>query len=290
MTFHEPSMSLPGRARLGSLFAVSPSSLKTHDGQLDFAGNGVAYFPSQANDPACTAPHCDVRRICETMAAHSTSRDRATPPRASPPHPATAAATADNDADADDPMVDVVNLAKVAADQAAAAALSSPNASPSVRSQDSCADRRRGVHATLDYWGWQTCTEFGFYQTCDLGSGCFYTQGLNLLHDMDGFCMTDFGIAQHETNASIAATNAHYGADRPDLVHNATRIFYVNGDVDPWSGLSILPGSHSSLPTLLVPGASHHFWTHPSKPTDQPDVVYARRLIREQLKRWLAEP
>lgn len=28
-----------------------------------------------------------------------------------------------------------------------------------------------------DYWGYQTCTEFAFYQTCEVGSNCFFTQG-----------------------------------------------------------------------------------------------------------------
>ena len=29
--------------------------------------------------------------------------------------------------------------------------------------------------------------------------------------------------------ASIEATNKHYGAARPDLAHNASRVLYVNG-------------------------------------------------------------
>jgi hypothetical protein len=28
-----------------------------------------------------------------------------------------------------------------------------------------------------DFWGYQTCTEFAFYQTCEKGSACFFTQG-----------------------------------------------------------------------------------------------------------------
>ena len=31
------------------------------------------------------------------------------------------------------------------------------------------------LHASLDYWGWQSCSEFGFYQTCEAGTGCFFT-------------------------------------------------------------------------------------------------------------------
>ena len=249
-----------GRKVLASQFpkvgAHGADWLKTHEGQLEFAGNGVAYFPSQGNDPACTGADCDISSICQTMVQG----------------------------------VDVVgNLAKVAAH--------SPDSRLPARSRASgrlggCGGkpRTRGNHQTLDYWGWQTCTEFGFYQTCDVGSRCFYTQGINLLSDMDGFCQSDYGISRAEINASIAKTNAHYGADRPDLVHNATRIYYVNGDVDPWSGLSILPPGHTEqLPTLEVSGASHHFWTHPSKPTDAKDIVMARLMIRSQGTYWLSE-
>ena len=128
------------------------------------------------------------------------------------------------------------------------------------------------------------------YQTCEIGSRCFFTQGLNRLADDDGFCAVDYGISPSQIMANIDATNAHYGAGRPDLVHNATRILYVNGDVDPWSGLSILTAPSAALPTLLVPGASHHAWTHPSTPLDQPSVVAARETIRSQVFEWLAEP
>ncbi len=39
----------------------------------------------------------------------------------------------------------------------------------------------------------------------------------------------------------------------------------------------------------MVEGASHHFWTHPSLPTDQKSVVEARIVIRKQVLAWLEE-
>ena len=57
------------------------------------------------------------------------------------------------------------------------------------------------------------------------------------LSDDDSFCQHDYGISPAQIQQNINASNAHYGAGRPDLSHNATRILYVNGDVDPWSGL-----------------------------------------------------
>lgn len=38
-----------------------------------------------------------------------------------------------------------------------------------------------------------------------------------------------------------------------------------------------------------MPGASHHAWTHPVRPTDQATVVAARRAIVEQVDAWLAQ-
>ncbi len=133
--------------------------------------------------------------------------------------------------------------------------------------------------------GYQTCTEFGFYQTCEVGSQCFYTQGLDLLADEDGFCDSVYGISEAEVQANIDASNAFYGADHP----NATRILYPNGEVDPWKSQSILVAPSPELPVMLVAGASHHAWTHPSLPTDQPSVVQARLDIKKQLAAWLQE-
>ena len=42
-------------------------------------------------------------------------------------------------------------------------------------------------------------------------------------------------------------------------------------------------------PVLLVPGASHHFWTHPALPTDSPYVVKARLQIGEFVAKALAD-
>ncbi|CAN0443249.1 unnamed protein product [Laminaria digitata] len=44
-----------------------------------------------------------------------------------------------------------------------------------------------------------------------------------------------------------------------------------------------------ALPFLSSAGASHHFWTHPSKPTDSPDVVKARETIWAQVTAWIGE-
>jgi len=260
-----------GRDRLATLFDEvrqrGADWLTTRTGQAQFAGNGVASFPSQSNDPSCSSFGCNIQQICEVMVGGTNAS-------AAP----------------------IQRLAALANHQLSAASrhpfvsLSLPFGTHETAAEGATLDGRalRGPHGWLDYWGYQTCTEFGFYQTCEFGSRCFFVQGLNLLHDDDDFCQTDYGIAPADIQASIDHTNRYYGALRPDLAHNATRILYVNGNVDPWSGLSILTSPTAELPVLEVEGASHHAWTHPSMPDDQPSVNKARAAIRNQIKAWLA--
>jgi hypothetical protein len=42
-------------------------------------------------------------------------------------------------------------------------------------------------------------------------------------------------------------------------------------------------------PVYHVPGASHHFWTNPVRPTDSKEVQEARAIIFDTLLRWLKD-
>ena len=39
------------------------------EAQQSFAGNGVAYFPSQGNDPQCAEKLCNIEKICDLMSS-----------------------------------------------------------------------------------------------------------------------------------------------------------------------------------------------------------------------------
>ncbi len=139
-------------------------------------------------------------------------------------------------------------------------------------------------------WLYQTCTEFGFYQTCDPGSGCIFTSQphLNTLQSNFDMCEEVFNVSATTTEQRIRFSNNFYGGDKP---LGAARIMYPNGKIDPWHAASIVPPSVDpvNLPALMVAGASHHFWTHPEKSTDAPEIVKARQTIKSQVKAWLAE-
>jgi hypothetical protein len=62
----------------------------------------------------------------------------------------------------------------------------------------------------------------------------------------------------------------------------------VNGEVDPWSELALqTTSSTDDRPVYRVPGASHHFWTRPVRPTDSDEVQEAREIIFRTLLSWL---
>lgn len=140
------------------------------------------------------------------------------------------------------------------------------------------------------FWTYQTCAEFGFYQTCEKGSDCFFTQGLLTLDEYTRTC-AEFGISRSQIENNIEATNKHYGGRRPtgtDDTTLATCIMWSNGEVDPWAGLGVLQAPNAEQPVLMIGGASHHAWTHPSERGDQPSVVSGRLAERKQVETFLA--
>lgn len=253
------------------------------DFQRSFAGYGVVPFPGQGNDPACDAALCNINKVCTFLTSAKGAplqrlqalykamlsvdeRFRATVALASSPSSSDLiAATADRSARshlAEDPWYRQQRLHRR---QRQREVLDTPNDEP-------------------DFWGYQTCTEFAFYQTCEVGTKCMFTQGLATLPSVMSFCESDFGISVDEVAKNVEQTNAYYGSDKP----KGTRIMFPNGEIDPWHANSVLSPLPDE-PTLWVIGASHHFWTHPSLPTDSQDVVKARAAIRAQVTDWLKQ-
>lgn len=133
-------------------------------------------------------------------------------------------------------------------------------------------------------WMFQTCKEFGFYQTCAEGSNCPFTKGYNTLAFNVDQCQELFNISPQQVHDNVEATNKFYGGDRPP----STRVLWVNGQVDPWHFLSVLVSPGHKHPTIWVPGDSHHYWTHPSLGSNTVQDREAREAIWDYVKAWVA--
>ena len=103
-------------------------------------------------------------------------------------------------------------------------------------------------------WTYQTCNQFGYYQTTDSISQPFHSWnllGLNFYYNMckeifDGW---SYDPQQNWTNTVYGATNIA-----------ATNIIFPTGSIDPWHVLGVVDTTVLSQPTevpLLIEGTSH---------------------------------
>lgn len=135
-------------------------------------------------------------------------------------------------------------------------------------------------------WLWQTCTEFGFYQTCD--DNCPFASHFHSI-DMDlEICSLLFNITSDNVYENVQASIDLYGGKK-FLDSGASQILTVNGNVDPWSvlGLEESDSTNYLLPVKMVDGASHHFWTHAVKDTDAIEIIKIREYIYSCVMEWL---
>ena len=135
-------------------------------------------------------------------------------------------------------------------------------------------------------WLWQTCTEFGWYQTTNQRSGIF-GHSVPLEH-FQQTCRNVFGQREfsHEENKKkyIAATNIEYGCFKP-IVNN---IVFVHGSIDPWHPMGVLEDLHQGATSIYIPGTSHCADMDSDKLSDPEELKAARVKIGQLIKGWVS--
>ncbi|XP_068441233.1 thymus-specific serine protease [Clinocottus analis] len=132
-------------------------------------------------------------------------------------------------------------------------------------------------------WTYQTCTEFGFYQTCE--ASCPFSRTVTL-RSQTQLCSTLFGISQHSLAGRVAFTNAYYGGAEP----HTHRVLYVNGGVDPWKELSVVRAGGrggEAQSVVFIEDAAHCADMARGRVTDRRSLKKARQEIEEHVVGWL---
>uniref|UniRef100_A0A8C7YKA8 Thymus-specific serine protease n=1 Tax=Oryzias sinensis TaxID=183150 RepID=A0A8C7YKA8_9TELE len=129
-------------------------------------------------------------------------------------------------------------------------------------------------------WTYQTCTEFGFYQTCE-DSTCPFS-GLINLQAQTKLCTAVFGISQHSLPSNIAFTNSYYGGDEP----HTHRVLYINGGIDPWKELSVVQGGEE-VQSVFIEDAAHCADMSSRRVAKRDSLRRARQEIEKQVSDWL---
>nr|XP_055051605.1 thymus-specific serine protease [Misgurnus anguillicaudatus] len=139
------------------------------------------------------------------------------------------------------------------------------------------------VRSSYRPWVYQTCTEFGFYQTCEDDS-CPFSHTINLQIETK-LCSQLFDIPQYSLPLYIDFTNQYYGGKRPQT----QRVLYVNGNIDPWTELSVTWNDTTvdDDSILLINGTAHCADMNQDKALDKPALQQARKEIERRVAKWL---
>uniref|UniRef100_A0A914QCE4 Uncharacterized protein n=1 Tax=Panagrolaimus davidi TaxID=227884 RepID=A0A914QCE4_9BILA len=134
-------------------------------------------------------------------------------------------------------------------------------------------------------WDWQTCTEFGWYQTTDSGRNIFGT-AISLDFSVNYECLKQFGININDIAESVEYTLKNYGGIEN---YNATNIVFVNGSNDPWHAISLYTNNTSptGITSILINGTAHCYDMYPPSESDSAELKAARQKIGELIGEWL---
>nr|XP_020441942.1 putative serine protease K12H4.7 [Monopterus albus] len=131
-------------------------------------------------------------------------------------------------------------------------------------------------------WVYQTCTEFGFYQSTDSPNQPF--NGFPLAYYLKQ-CADFYNVSAEQLAEAVAQTNEYYGGY--DI--RSTRIVFPNGSIDPWHALGITRDITSDLPAVFIKGTAHCANMYPARSQDLPQLALARDHIFLLLQQWLKQ-
>ena len=132
-------------------------------------------------------------------------------------------------------------------------------------------------------WFWQTCTEFGWYQTTNQPDNVFGS--LLNLEFFESWCQQAYGEAftHAKLEQEMIDTNTEYGGFNPD-VHN---VIFVHGTIDPWHAMGVLEDLSDSAVAIVINGTSHCMDMFADKPGDSEVLLAAREMIKEIVLEWI---
>merc|ERR1719348_1054301 len=121
-------------------------------------------------------------------------------------------------------------------------------------------------------WFYQTCTEFGWYQSSDQAG---YPFGKSFPVDFFiSMCSDVFGAKFNKQllERGIQSTLTEYGGRNISV----SNVVFVQGSLDPWHTLGITKDLSKDSPAILIPGTSHCSNLYPTSEDDPPQLTAAR--------------
>jgi len=136
-------------------------------------------------------------------------------------------------------------------------------------------------------WTWQTCNEFGYFQTGTsvFGKSTIYTRGASSRSLWQQVCEHIFGIEASAVSARIARTNEYYGAKDPKGIKN---VFFTNGALDAWSllGVTTYPSNDREVYAEVAPLGSHCVGLYAPRVGEVPGATSIRTKALQLFRKW----
>jgi len=134
-------------------------------------------------------------------------------------------------------------------------------------------------------WTYQTCTEFGWYQSSDIPRRPW--GNLVPAKFFEKMCSDIYGpkFTIDLLKKGITETNREYGG----LDLSATNVVFVQGTVDPWHAVGRVSSSDSLSPAILIPGSAHCADMYPACEGDSAQLKEAREKIKTKIVEWLGQ-
>ncbi|XP_025829223.1 putative serine protease K12H4.7, partial [Agrilus planipennis] len=129
-------------------------------------------------------------------------------------------------------------------------------------------------------WLYQTCTEFGWYQTQAFGDTFTVDLFYQLCSDVLGEQFTSSTV-----QTGVKRTNLFYGNIKPKV----TRLITYHGTADPWSTVGLQNDLNDSVITIIVNGTSHSADLYTTRDSDPEELKQARTRIMNTISTWISE-
>ena len=142
--------------------------------------------------------------------------------------------------------------------------------------------------ANMRQWTYQTCSEFGYYQTSggNATASPFTKGNLFPLSFYEQMCNDAFSKT-FNVEANVANTNSKFGGNAlPSW--GARNVAWDNSVVDPWHTLSVQSSPNAESPLFMYEVRGHCAAVSPPKPSDPESIKQVRANIATSLNKWVA--
>uniref|UniRef100_A0A1Q3FJA3 Putative thymus-specific serine protease n=1 Tax=Culex tarsalis TaxID=7177 RepID=A0A1Q3FJA3_CULTA len=136
----------------------------------------------------------------------------------------------------------------------------------------------------LRLWLYQTCAEYGWYQTSGsenqiFGSGFPVDLFIRICSDL-----YDNKFPEAQMHDNVARTNTIYGHMSPGV----SNVFFTHGQLDPWRPMGLQQDLNEHSPAVVIPLASHCADLHSISDADSTEMRAAKEQISTLVRKWLA--